>query len=74
MSTFSFTALSKIEKAKELMKFVEECSQTANKSLAGTLMSTLTIMKYDGSRTMHEHVLEMMTLAIQLKTLGMIIS
>ena len=28
-------------------------------------------MKYDGSRTMHEHVLKMTTLASKLKTLGM---
>ena len=39
------------------MKFLEEKSQTAEKSLAGTLMGNLTTMKYDGSRTMHEHVL-----------------
>jgi len=41
------------------MGLVGECSQIANKSLVGTLMSTLTIMKFDGSRTMHEHVIEM---------------
>ena len=57
--------------AKEFKKLVEEKSQTADKSLAGTLMSTLTTMKYDGSRTMHEHVLEMTTLAAKLKNLGM---
>ena len=28
-------------------------------------------MKYDGSRTMHEHILEMTNLAAKLKTLGM---
>ena len=60
-----------IENAKEFMKLVEEQSQKANKSLAGTLMSNLTNMKYDGSRTMHEHVLEMTNLAAKLKTLGM---
>ncbi|TXG48434.1 hypothetical protein EZV62_027728 [Acer yangbiense] len=53
------------------MKLVEERSQKADKSLAGTLMSNLTNMKYDGSRTMHEHVLEMTNLAAKLKTLGM---
>ncbi|WVZ13110.1 hypothetical protein V8G54_017640 [Vigna mungo] len=53
------------------MKFVEERSQTADKSLAGTLMSTLTTMKFDGSRTMHEHVIEMTNIAARLKSLGM---
>jgi len=52
-------ALPKTESATEFMKFVEERSQTADKSLSGTLMSTLTTMKFDGSHTMHEHVTEM---------------
>jgi len=53
------------------MKFVEERSQTADKSLAGTLMSMLTTMKFDGSCTMHEHVIEMTNNATRLKSLGM---
>ncbi|XP_029128951.1 uncharacterized protein LOC114916436 [Cajanus cajan] len=65
------SALPKTESAKEFMKFVEERSQTADKSLAGTLMSTLTTMKFDGSRTMHEHVIEMTNIAARLKSLGM---
>ena len=65
------STLTTTESAKEFKKLVEEKSQTADKSLAGTLMSTLTTMKYDGSRTMHEHVLEMTTLAAKLKNLGM---
>ena len=48
-----------------------ECSQTADKSVAGTLMSTLTTMKFDGSRTMYERVIEMTNIAARLKTLGM---
>ncbi|GAV75949.1 hypothetical protein CFOL_v3_19425, partial [Cephalotus follicularis] len=45
------------DNAKELMKSVENISQSesADKSRAGTLMGTLTTIKYDGSRTMHEH-------------------
>ncbi|XP_019238343.1 PREDICTED: uncharacterized protein LOC109218437 [Nicotiana attenuata] len=65
------TTLPKTESAKELLKLVEECSQTADKSLVGTLMGTLTTMKFDGSRTMHEHVIEMTNIAARLKTLGM---
>jgi len=64
-------ALPKTEKAKEFMKFVEEHSQTTDKSLVGTLMSTLTTMEFDGSRTMHEHVIEMTNIATRLKSLGM---
>ncbi|XP_027338311.1 uncharacterized protein LOC113852273 [Abrus precatorius] len=52
---------------------MEERSQTADKSLAGTLMSTLTNMRFDGSRTMHEHVVEMTNIAARLKSLGMIV-
>ena len=52
------------------MKFVNVHSHTTNKSSVGTLMCTLTNIKYDGSRPMHRHVLEMMTLAAKLKTLG----
>ena len=65
------STFSKTENAKEFMKFAEECSQSdsADKSLAGTLMSTLTNMKFDGSRTMHEHVIEMTNIAARLKTL-----
>ena len=65
------SALPKTNSAKEFMKFVEEHSQTVDKSLTRTLMSTLTTMKYDGSRTMHEHVIEMTNIAARLKSLGM---
>ena len=53
------------------MGLVEERSKTTDKSLAGTLMSTLTTMKFDGSRTMYEHVIEMTNIATRLKTLRM---
>ena len=56
------TALPKTNNTKKFMGLVRECSQTANKSLAGTLMSTLTTMKFDSSRTMHEHVIEITNL------------
>jgi len=59
-------ALPKIDNTKMSMKFVEECSQTADKSLAETLMSTLTTMKFDYLRNMHEHVIEMTNIATDL--------
>ena len=37
-------------------------------------MSTLTTMKFDGSRTMHEHVIEMTNIVTRLKTLGMTVN
>jgi len=63
------TTLPKIESAKKFMELVEEYSQTADKSVVGTLMSTLITMKFDSSRTMYEHVIEMTNIAARLKTL-----
>ena len=63
------TTLPKIESAKKFMWLVGERSQTAEKSVAGTLMSTLATMKFDGSRTMYEHVIEMTNIPARLKTL-----
>ncbi|KAL5760832.1 hypothetical protein ACOSQ2_019670 [Xanthoceras sorbifolium] len=45
------STLPKTKSAKEFMNFVEERSQTADKSLDGTLMGTLTTIKFDGSET-----------------------
>ena len=47
---------------------MEERFQTTDKSLAATLMSTLTTMKFDGFRTIHEHVIEMTNIAAKLKS------
>ena len=52
---------------------MEERFRYADKSLAGTLMAELMIMKYDGSRSMQQHVLDMTNIAARLKTLGMIV-
>ncbi|KAL5571095.1 hypothetical protein UlMin_020692 [Ulmus minor] len=65
------TTLHKTDNAKKFMKFVEEHSQTDGKSLAGTLMATLTTIKFDDSRSMYEHVIEMKNIAVRLKSLGM---
>ncbi|KAL5571806.1 hypothetical protein UlMin_021403 [Ulmus minor] len=65
------TTLPKTHNAKEFMKFVEEHSQTADKSLAGTLITTLTTIKFDGSHSMHEHIIEIINIATRLKLLGM---
>ncbi|PON86007.1 hypothetical protein TorRG33x02_182120 [Trema orientale] len=65
------SSLPQTDSAKEFLKFMEEHSQTADKSLVGTLMGNLTAIKFDGSRTMHEHVTEMINIAARLKSLGM---
>ncbi|XP_057976009.1 uncharacterized protein LOC131163439 [Malania oleifera] len=65
------TTIPKTESAKKFLKFVGEHSQTADKSLVGTLMGTLTTMKFDDSHTVHEHVVEKTNIAAKLKTLGM---
>ncbi|XP_057981253.1 uncharacterized protein LOC131166693 [Malania oleifera] len=63
------TAIPKIESTKEFFKVCG--SQIADKSLARTLMGTLTTIKFDDARTMHKHVVEMTNIAAKLKTLGM---
>jgi len=59
------------ESAREYLKFVEERFRSADKSLAGTLMAELTTMKFDGSRSMQNHIIEMTNIAARLRTLGM---
>ena len=56
---------------KEFFKTVEERFRSADKSLAGTLMIELTTMKFDGTRGIYEHILEMSNLVAKLKALGM---
>jgi len=68
------TTLPKIDSVKEFMGLVREHSQTTNKSLAGTLISTLTTMKFDDSCTMHEHVIEMTNITTRIKTFGIAVS
>ena len=65
------STLPQIENAKEYFKAVEDRFRSADKSLGGRLMAELTTMKFDGSRGMNEHVLEMNNLAARLKSLGM---
>ncbi|KAK6115223.1 hypothetical protein DH2020_007492 [Rehmannia glutinosa] len=57
--------------AKEFMMLVGKHSQTMISLFFGTLMATLTTMKFDGSRSVHEHVIEMTNIAARLKSLGM---
>ena len=47
-----------IESVKEYLRFVEEHFHSTNKSLASTLIAQLRTMKFDGSRRMKEHIIE----------------
>uniref|UniRef100_A0A1J3K4I8 Retrovirus-related Pol polyprotein from transposon TNT 1-94 n=2 Tax=Noccaea caerulescens TaxID=107243 RepID=A0A1J3K4I8_NOCCA len=64
------SSLPAAEKAKAYLAAIEERFKTADKSLAGKLMADLTTMKHDGTRSMHEHCIEMINLAAKLKNLG----
>ncbi|XP_047953490.1 uncharacterized protein LOC125199548, partial [Salvia hispanica] len=57
--------------AKEYLQNVEDRFKTADKSLAGKLMKDLISMRYDGSRTMYEHVMDMNNIASKLGKLGL---
>ena len=63
------TTLPKTDNSKEMLKFVKDSSQTVDKSLVRTIISTLTTMRFDGSHTMHEHIIEMTNLSARLKSL-----
>lgn len=65
------TTLPKTENAREFLNLVEESSQTTDKSLAGTLIGILTTMKFGGQCIIHEHVIEIINIAIRLSSLGM---
>lgn len=70
------STIPKTKSCKEFMNFVEERSQSqsASKSLAETLMGTLTITKFDGSHSMHQHLTEIIDIATKLKSMGMKVS
>ena len=65
------TSLPQTEFASEFLKSVEERFKRADKSLAGTLMTELTTMKYDGQKGIQQHILNMTEKAAKLKALGM---
>ncbi len=65
------TTIPQAENVKEYLNFMEERFRSADKSLAGTLMAQLTTMKYNGSKSMHEHIIEISDIAARLKPLGM---
>ncbi|KAJ0081887.1 hypothetical protein Patl1_12174 [Pistacia atlantica] len=61
--------------AREFMRLDKETSQSkaTDKSRTGALMSRLTTMKYDDSRSMYEHVTEMSNIAARIRNMGMFV-
>jgi len=74
VSNSIMTILSITESVKAFMRFVGKCSQTTNNSLVGTLMSTLTTIKFDSSHIMHENIINMINIVIRLKNLRMVMN
>lgn len=68
------TSIPIIDTAVELLKEIDARFRAADKSLAGTLMAKLTTMKYDGSRSMQEHIIEMTSIAAKLNALDMTVA
>ena len=52
---------------------MEECFHFIDKSLASILMAQLMTMKFDGSQSILEHIIEITNIAVRLKTLGTIV-
>jgi hypothetical protein len=65
------STLPKCDNAKEFFKSVEERFQSADTSLTETLITEPTTKKFDDTRGIHEHILEMINLATKLKALEM---
>ncbi|KAG5548562.1 hypothetical protein RHGRI_014050 [Rhododendron griersonianum] len=63
------TSLPQNTNALEYQKAMEYCFKSADKSLVGTIMAELTAMKYDGSRRVQEHILNMYDKVTKLATL-----
>ncbi|XP_049364612.1 uncharacterized protein LOC125829439 [Solanum verrucosum] len=59
------------ESGREYLKFVKERFRSADKFLAGTLMAELTIMNFDRSHSMKNHIIEMTNITVRLQTLVM---
>ena len=62
------------DKVKNLIKAIEEQFVTSDKALASTLMKKLTGLKFDNSKGVREHIMEMRDISAKLKSLKIDIS
>ncbi|GMI65955.1 hypothetical protein HRI_000264800 [Hibiscus trionum] len=62
--------------AKEFVQQLKECASTkgASKAMASTLMAELTTKKFDWSKSMHNHITNMVNLSTRLKNLKVEVS
>ncbi|KAK4408778.1 hypothetical protein Sango_0458800 [Sesamum angolense] len=65
---------SKCTKVKDFLKAIEDQYVRSDKALASTLMKRLSDVKYNGSRSVREHIMHMRDIAAQLKSLEVDIS
>ena len=54
---------------KEYLNAIEQQFETSNKALASTLMTKMCSMKFNGTKGVREHIMEMRDIATQLKSL-----
>ena len=56
-------------KVKEYLKAIEQQFKTSNKALASTLMTKMCSMKFNGTKGLREHIMEIRDIDAQLKSL-----
>ena len=54
---------------KEYLNAIEQQFETSDKALANTLMTKMCSMKFNGTKGVREHIMEMRDIATQLKSL-----
>ncbi|GAV58101.1 UBN2_2 domain-containing protein, partial [Cephalotus follicularis] len=62
------------DKVVDYMKSVEEQFVRSDKALASTIMNKLSGIRFDNSKSVHEHIMEIMDIAAKLKSLEVEIS
>ena len=62
-------SISECAKVKEYLKAIEQQFETSDKTLASTLMTKMCSMKFNGTKGVYEHIMEMRDIAVQLKSL-----
>ena len=61
-------------KVREYLKAIDEQFETSDKTLANTMMTNIYSMKFNGTKEMREHIIEMRDITAQLKSLEIEIS
>ncbi|XP_010312963.2 uncharacterized protein [Solanum lycopersicum] len=65
------SSISQTESVRKYLMFVKERFRSTDKSLVGILMTELMTMKFDGSCSMQNYIIEMTCILARLWTLGM---